>query len=290
MPGPLERLADADGDHVVGPDQGGGASPACQKPLRQLPGDLIFIGSPSDSQTVLLRPPVGLQHVYGRVQPLPGKVLLHPLQPLFPGQGGLVDGRGEEGHLPVAQSIEMLGQQCAGGTVAQLNGTDGQIVRLLADEDHRRLLGDLLHDLGKAGQEGIDDPSRLPAGEGVQIVLFHVWLAEGVADDRMIAPVSGAALDRLGQLAVIGIGDGGREDQEQIAPPPGGPGLPLGLVAQGPGCGQDPLPGRAAEGDLVASVEDEGDAGLGDAGQPRHIAGGWLFGHIGTALLSKYYQ
>ena len=111
----------------------------------------------------------------------------------------------------------------------------------------------LLHQAREAGQKSIDDTVHMRADKSVEIELFQIRLAEGVADDDAVIQRVGIVLDGLDQLGIVLVGERGRQNEKHVA------GLFFALffalrqaVVQLLSCCEHALLGLVAEGDLIA--------------------------------------
>ena len=153
--------------HIIHADEGCGHALTPDQLRRELPPNRIFVGQ-AVILAVCLGLAVGHQHLQSIRHTVQLQLLADSLQALLTRQCQLVERRGDEHQLAVAQLIQMLGQHGACVHVAQLDGADGQVVQLFPDDDRGCGRGDLLHQAREAGQKSIDDTVHMRADKSVE--------------------------------------------------------------------------------------------------------------------------
>ena len=267
---------DARRRHVVRADQRRRVHLPLEEIARELPADVEFVRHAAGGDVLLCIG--GRQNLHGHLLLVLlralHELLAQPLETLPARERHAVHGRGDEGHMAVAKAVQMLAQQRACAPVAELDGADRQLRRLLADQHKRQHPRKPLHLARKARQEGIDDARNLRAGELLEIVPLQLRLAEGVAEQHPVAPRVGVFLDCLHELGVVLVCERGDQHHDEHAVVLVLPAAHRRPVAELLRRGENALLGLVCKADLRAAVEDQRNARLRDARQRGDFAGG----------------
>jgi hypothetical protein len=131
--------------------------------------------------------------------------------------------------------------------------------------------GEGVEAFGEAGEGGFrgddDDALDLVAEEEIELAGLEVGVVAGVGEEDAVVAVAGLGLDALGDAGDEAGSEGGEDEADGAgASADEAAGEEARAVAEAFGGGADAGAGGIGEGDVGATVEDEGDGGGGDAG------------------------